>query len=175
MGPMIEKLPELAIAGAGAHRIWIRLEPVRHVTSARRGPHLAEAFDAVALTGVDFNGSHDDGLARFEARVYAPPGFEDSDRDRCVLANFEFHHVVLNSAQSGRMDFTGVLVGALAYRQEVYDRIASGTPLLEVPEILDQWKESVRYLPVPHPELQQFLGWRARIIMAPLHESDQDN
>ncbi len=172
---MTDQMPELAITGAGAHRIWIRLEPVRHVTSARRGPHLAEAFDAVALTGADFNGSHDDGLARFEARVYAPPGVEDSDRDRCLLASFEFHHVVLNAAHGGRMDFTGVLVAAQAYRQDVYDRITAGTPLLEIPETLDQWKESVRYLPLPHPELQQFLGWRARVILAPLNESDSDN
>jgi hypothetical protein len=172
---MTEKLPELAIAGAGAHRIWIRLEPVRHLASARRGTRLAEAFDAVALTGADFNGSHDNGLARFEARVYAPPGFEDPDRDRCLLASFEFHHVVLNHAQSGRMDFTGVLVGVNAYRQDVYDRIAGGTPLLDVPEVLDQWQEAVRYLPLPHPELQQFLGWRARIILAPLNENDQEN
>jgi hypothetical protein len=172
---MTGRIPELVIAGAGAHRIWIRLEPVRHVASARRGAYLVEAFDALALTGADFNGSHDDGLARFEARVYAPPGFEDSDRDRCLLASFEFHHVVLNHAQSGRMDFTGVLVGAQAYRQDVYDRIAADTPLLEIPEILDQWKESVRYLPSPHPELQSFLGWRARIILAPLNESDQEN
>lgn len=168
-------VPELTITGAGAHRIWIRLEPVRHISSARRGPHLVQAFDAVALAGADFNGSHDEGLARFEARVYAPPGFEDSDRDRCMLASFEFHHVVLNHAQSGRMDFTGVLVGANAYRQGVYDRSAAGTPLLEIPEILDQWKESVRYLPLPHPELQSFLGWRARITVAPLHESDQES
>jgi hypothetical protein len=171
----VTDVPELAITGAGAHRIWIRLEPVRHLPSARRGAHLVQAFDAVALTGADFNGSHDDGLARFEARVYAPQGFEDSDRDRCMLASFEFHHVVLNHAQSGRMDFTGVLVGAQAYTQDVYDRITAGTPLLEVPEILDQWKESVRYLPLPHPELQQFLGWRARVILAPLNEADQDN
>jgi hypothetical protein len=172
---MTENLPELAITGAGAHRIWIRLEPVRHLQSARRGPHLAEAFDAVALTGADFNGSHDDGFARFEARVYAPPGFEDSDRHRCTLARFELHHVVLNNARGDRMDFTGVLVGAEAYRQDVYDRIAAGTPLLEVPEVLDQWKEAVRYLPLPHPELQQFLGWRARVILAPLNENDQEN
>jgi hypothetical protein len=172
---MTEKLPELAITGAGAHRIWIRLEPVRHVLTARRGAHLVQAFDAVALTGADFNGSHDDGLARFEARVYAPPGFEDSDRDRCMLASFEFHHVVLNHAQSGRMDFTGVLVGAGAYTQDVYERISGGTALLDIPEILDQWKESVRYLPRPHPELQSFLGWRARITVAPLRESDQEN
>lgn len=169
------EVPELAITGAGAHRIWIRLEPVRHILSARRGPHLAEAFNAVALTGADFNGSHDEGLARFEARAYAPPGFEDSDRDRCILAAFEFHHVVLNHAQSGRMDFTGVLVGANAYRQDVYDRITAGTMLPDIPEVLDQWQESVRYLPLPHPELQQFLGWRARVIVAPLNESDQDN
>jgi hypothetical protein len=172
---MTSQIPELAISGAGAHRIWVRLEPVRHVPSARRGAHLAQAFDAVALTGADFNGSHDEGLARFEARVYAPPGFEDTDRWRCLLASFEFHHVVLNHAQSGRMDFTGVLVAANAYPQDVYDRIASGTPLLEVHEILDQWKESVRYLPVPHPDLQAYLGWRARIILDPLNEADQDN
>lgn len=168
-------LPELSITGAGAHRIWIRLEPVRHVPSARRGAHLVQAFDAVALTGADFNGSHDDGLARFEARVYAPPGFEDDDRDRCILASFEFHHVVLNHAQSGRMDFSGVLVGAAAYPQNVYERITAGAPLLEIPEILDQWGESVRYQPLPHQELQPFLGWRAKIVVAPLNECDQEN
>jgi hypothetical protein len=172
---MTGRVPELAVSGAGAHRIWIRLEPVRHVPSARRGAHLAQAFDAVALTGADFNGSHENGLARFEARVYAPPGFEDSDRDRCMLANFELHHVVLNHAQSGRMDFTGVLTGANAYRQDVYDRIAAGTPLREIPEILDQWGEGVRYLPLPHPELEQFLGWRAQVILAPVYENDQEN
>lgn len=175
MGPMTETLPELTISGAGAHRIWIRLEPVSHIPSARRRGHLATAFEAVALTGADFNGDHDRGLSRFEARLYAPPGFEDSDRDRCILANFEIHHVVLDGAHGGRMDFTGVLVSALAYPQEVYDRIAGGTPLLEIPEILGHWGDDVRYLPVPHPELEQFLGWRAKIIVAPLNERDQEN
>lgn len=172
---MTEKLPELAVTGAGAHRIWVRLEPVRHVPSSRSGHRLEEAFDAVALTGADFNGSHDNGLARFEARVYAPPGFEDADRHRCMLASFEFHHVVLNHAQSGRMDFTGVLVGAQAYAQDVYDRAAAGTPLLEIPELRGRWDDEVRYLPAPLAYLQPLLGWRARIIVAPLSEADQEN
>lgn len=172
---MTEQPTALAITGSGAHRIWIRLEPVRHVPSARRGAHLVSAFDAVELTGADFNGSHDDGLARFEARVYAPPGFEDADRDRCLLASFEFHHVVLSHSQSGRMDFTGVLVGALAYPQDVYDRIAAGTPLPEIPELRGRWDDEIRYLPAPLAYLQPLLGWRARIVLAPLHENDQEN
>lgn len=165
----------LTIAGAGAHRIWVRLEPVSHVPSARRGAHWARAFDAVELTGADFNGGHDGGLSRFEARLYAPPGFEDDDGDRCLLANFGFHHIILDSSQGGRMDFTGVLVNAQAYTQDVYDRIAAGAPLLEVPEALDQWGTSVRYQPPAHEDLQQYLGWRARIVVAPLHEQDQEN
>ena len=169
------QIPELTIVGAGAHRIWIRLEPVSHVASARRGDHLVQAFDAVALTGADFNGSHNDGLARFRARVYAPPGFEDADRDRCLLADFEFHHVVLNHAQNGRMDFSGVLVGASAYTQDVYDRITAGTPLLEIPELRGRWDDEIRYLPGPLAYMQPLLGWRARIIVAPLKESDQEN
>ena len=175
MGTMTETLPELAVTGAGAHRIWIRLEPVSHVPSAHRGHHLEKAFDAVALTGADFNGSHDDGQARFRVRLYAPPGFEDADRDRCLLADFEFHHVVLNHAQSGRMDFTGVLVGALAYTQDVYDRIAAGTPLLEIPELRGRWDDEIRYLPAPLAYLQPLLGWRARIVLAPLNDRDQEN
>ena len=167
--------PELAITGAGAHRIWIRLEPVSHVPSAYSRGHLAPAFDAVALTGADFNGDHADGLSRFQARLYAPPGFEDADRDRCLLADFEFHHVVLNAAQSGRMDFTGVLVGANAYPQDVYDRIAAGTPLPEVPELRGRWDDEIRYRPAPHQELERLLGWRAKIILAPLNNRDQEN
>jgi hypothetical protein len=61
------------------------------------------------------------------AAAMSRSGFEYPDRSRCLLANFEFHHVVLNNAQSGRIDFTGVLVGAVAYRQDVYDRIAADT------------------------------------------------
>lgn len=175
MWPMTETLPELTIAGAGAHRIWVRLEPVSHVPSGSPRGHMPRPFDAVALTGADFNGDHADGLARFEARLYAPPGFVDADRDRCLLASFGFHHVVLNNSQSGRMDFSGVLVSALAYSQEVYDRISAGTPLLEVPEILDQWGDDVRYLPHAHVGLHPFLGWRAKIIIAPLNEADQEN
>lgn len=172
---MTEALPELSISGTGAHRIWIRLEPVPHVPSAHQRGRYAEAFDAVALTGADFNGDHDNGLSRFRVRLYAPPGIEDADRDRCILADFEFHHVVLNNAQSGRMDFTGVLVGAQAYTQEVYDRIATGTPLLEIPELRGRWDDEIRYLPGPLAYLQPLLGWRARIILAPLNDRDQED
>jgi hypothetical protein len=172
---MTEKLPELAIAGAGAHRIWVRLEPVPYAWPKRRGGPLPTAFDAVALTGADFNGSHDNGLSSFRARVYAPQGFEDADRDRCLLADFEFHHIVLDGSHGGRMDFTGVLVGAHAYPQEVYDRIAAGSPLLEIPALRGRWEDEIRYLPTPHPDLDQFLGWRAKIVIAPLRDSDQEN
>lgn len=168
-------LPELTIAGSGAHRIWIRLEPVPHVRSGHPRGRWQDAFQAVALTGADFNGDHHHGLARFEAKVYAPPGFEDSDRSRCMLASFEFHHMVLDSARGGGMDFTGVLVGALAYPQEVYDRIASGTPLLEIPELIGRWDDEIKYQPVRNPDLEPFLGWRAKVSIAPLKESDQDN
>ncbi|MET4143980.1 hypothetical protein [Arthrobacter sp. UYCo732] len=166
--------PALTIAGSGSHRIWVRLEPVSHVSSAHPRGGWADAFNAVTLTGADFNGDHDRGLSRFEARVYAPPGFEDSDRDRCMLASFEFHHIVLDHAGGGAMDFTGVLVDALAYPQHVYDRIAAGTLLTEIEEAAGRWPGDIRYQPVPHAELQPFLGWRAKVTVAPLKESHQE-
>lgn len=172
---MTERLPELTITGAGAHRIWIRLEPVPHIPSAHQRGRFAEAFQAVSLTGADFNGDHANGLSRFDAKVYAPPGFMDSDRSRCILASFEFHHMVLGSARGGVMDFTGVLVGALAYPQEVYGRITAGDPLLEIPELRGRWDDEIRYLPTPHPGLEKYLGWRAKIILAPLNVRDQEN
>lgn len=167
-------LPELTISGSGSHRIWIRLEPVTHVPSAHPRGRWAEAFSAIALTGADFNGDHDRGLSRFEARVYAPPGFEDSERDRCMIASFEFHHIVLDHARSGAMDFTGVLVGALAYPQDAYDQMAAGTPLPEIDAAKGRWPGDIRYQPFPHTELQPYLGWRAKIVVAPLRDIDQE-
>lgn len=168
-------LPELTIAGSGSHRIWIRLEPVSHVPSAHPRGGRAEAFSAVALTGADFNGDHDRGLSRFEARVYAPPGLEDSDGSRCMIASFEFHHIVLDHARNGAMDFTGVLVGALAYPQETYNQLAAGTPLTEIDAAKGRWDGDIRYQPFPHTELQPYLGWRAKIAVAPLNDRDQEN
>lgn len=165
-------LPELSIAGDGSHRIWIRLEPVPHVTSGHPRGRRAEAFTAAALTGADLNGDHDRGLSRFEARVFAPPRFEDSDRDRCMLASFEFHHMILDSARNGHLDFTGVLVGALAYPQEAYDALAAGTPLQEIEVAKGRWPGEIRYLPQPHDELQAYLGWRAKVTLAPLKSQD---
>jgi hypothetical protein len=165
-------LPELTIAGDGPHRIWIRLEPVPHVTSPRPRGGWPESFRAVTLNGADFNGDHDRGLSRFEARVYAPPGFEDSDRDRCMLASFEFHHMVLNSARGGARGFTGVLVSALAYPQDSYDRLSAGTPLTEIEEAKGRWPGEIRYQPHRYAELQPFLGWRAKVTVAPLKDRE---
>lgn len=167
--------PELTIAGDGPHLILIRLEPVPHVSSAHTRDGWTEAFSAITLTGADFTGDHDRGLSRFEARVYAPPGFEDSDRDRCMLASFEFHHMVLDSARGGYLDFTGVLVGALAYPQDVYDRLTAGTPLTGIDEARGNWPGEVRYLPHPHAELQSYLGWRAKVTLGPLKTNHKDN
>jgi hypothetical protein len=36
----------LELASAGTHSVWIRLEPVCQLPSARRGAHLVRAFDA---------------------------------------------------------------------------------------------------------------------------------
>lgn len=166
---MTEQTPALAAAGNGAYRICVRLEPVSHVRHGRSWP---EAFTAVTLTGADFNADHDRGLSRFEARIYAPPGFVDSDRDRCMLASFEFHHMVLDSARGGVMDFTGVLVGALAYPQDVYDRLAAGCPLTDIDEARGNWPGEVRYLPHPHAGLQAYLGWRAKVTIAPDRRQD---
>ncbi|QOT19653.1 hypothetical protein HMI59_23870 (plasmid) [Paenarthrobacter sp. YJN-5] len=166
---MTEQPPVLAVTGIGAYRIRVRLEPVPHLRHGRGWP---EAISAATLTGADFNADHDRGLSRFEARIYAPPGFEDSDRDRCTLASFEFHHMVLDSARGGIMDFTGVLVGALAYPQNVYDRLAAGTPLTDIDEARGNWPGDVRYLPHPHTNLERYLGWRAKLTISPLRRQD---
>ncbi|WP_139187291.1 hypothetical protein [Pseudarthrobacter chlorophenolicus] len=162
----------LSLTGPGDYRIWIRLEPVPHLSSAVQRGRWAESFQAVTLKGADFNADHDRGLSRFEARVYAPPGFEDADRHRCMLASFEFQHMILDSARGGVMDFTGVLVSALAYPQEAYDRLTAGTPLTEIEEARGNWPGDVRYLPHPHTDLQAYLGWRAKVTVAPLKNQD---
>lgn len=160
------------IKGPGPYRIHVRLEPVPHVPSHSRTP---EAFDAIDLLGADFKGEHDRGLSRFEARVYAPPGVEDADRDRCMIASFEFHHMVLDYASGGSMHFTGVLVGALAYTPSLYESLASGVPLTELEEARGNWPGDVRYQPPPQASLQSFLGWRAAVTVAPSRSNKEES
>jgi hypothetical protein len=164
--------PVQPIKGPGPYRIHVRLEPVAHVPSRS---HIPEAFDAVDLVGADFKGEHDRGLSRFEARVYAPPGVEDSDRDRCMIANFGFHHMVLDYASGGNMHFTGVLVSALAYTPTLYQSLDSGVPLTELESARGNWPGDVRYLPPPWAYLQPFLGWRAAVTIAPLRSEREEN
>lgn len=160
------------IKGPGPYRIDVRLEPVPHVPSSR---HRPEAFDAAKLLGADFKGEHDRGLSRFEARVYAPPGVEDADRDRCMIANFSFQHMVLGYASGGAMHFTGVLVGALAYTPTLYTSLDSGVPLTELEEARGNWPGDVRYQPPHWAHLQPFLGWRAAVTVAPLGSGREES
>lgn len=165
---MSNLLLDIPNVGSGSYNIRVRLEPVSYLSS----PRLAAGFDAVTLAGGHFRGEYDRGLSRFEARAYAPEGIEDSDRDRCLLACFEFHHMVLDCATGSTLHFTGVLVGALAYSRDTYRQLAAGVALTDLEEPRGNWPGDVRYQPRPFEDLQPYLGWRAKVTVTPMRLDD---
>lgn len=155
----------LVIAGHGVFNVTIDLQEMRHSRSSRRKSSFT-IHRAVTIEGADLDGGLQDGRSMFEVNSYAPVDIVDSDDDRCLLASFDFHSVVLQSTWGGVFTLRGTLGAAEAYPQGVYDLIDAGRELGTMPEFQTPSGE-VRYLPPAYEPLQHYLGWEASIRLVP--------
>lgn len=158
--------PSLDIAGDGFYFAIVDLTPAPHARVDRYGDELEDLRGAVTIDGADLVGSLQAGRGLFELNSYAPPGVVEADGDRCILASIEFHSVQLTSARGGTLYLSGFLGAAEAYRQDVFDRIATGTSLGDIEDLAGD-DGPVRYRPPAYVPLQGYLGWEASIRLVP--------
>lgn len=156
----------LAIVGDGAYFVSIDLIEAPHARLDRYDDEEPDLRGAVTADGSDLSGGLKDGRSIFELNSFAPPGVVESDGDRCILASLEFHSVQMTNARGGIIYLRGFLSAAEAYSQDVFDRIAAGTPLEEICEMASE-HGGIKYRPPKYVPLQDYLGREATIRLVP--------
>jgi hypothetical protein len=159
------KYTPLTVTGDGFYDAYVTLDPEPHMRHPRRN-HYDQLHHAVTLKGADLQGGMIDGRSTFELNSYAPPGVVEDDGDRCIFASLEFGSVIVSSSSGGRLHLSGFLTGAETYPQDVHDRIAAGTPLEQIQELLDDYGD-VRYMPPRYTPLRDYFGWQAAVHLVP--------
>lgn len=156
----------LTLRGTGSYDIGIVVEPPPHLRGHRdTGDDNDERTLLAKLEGGTLTGSSEKGI--FEVNLMAPPGVEDDDGDRIILASFEFHSFHLESAFNGLLYFKGYLSAVEAHSQEIYNSLIwlSETEEFEKIPALTSSDGRLKYLPRALPEAQKFIGWQARVTV----------
>lgn len=163
------KFDELTMSGTGKYDIGITVEPMPHLRGNRvddegyaDGIILLARIKGGLLSGVSRVNS-------YEANLMAPEGVEDYDGSRIILASFEFHSLVLDTAHNGILRFKGFLSSVEAHTQDVYDSLVGLTTPEEFEKIpaLTTVTGGLKYFPPVHKGAQRFIGWQANLTMKP--------
>lgn len=160
---------ELKMFGTGRYDIGITVEPMPHLRGNRsndegyiNGIILLARLKGGTMTGASRVNS-------FEVNLMAPEDVEDYDGSRIILASFEFHSLMLDSAHNGVIRYKGFLSAAEAHTQDVYDSIVG----LKTPEEFEKVTAlttatgRLKYFPPVCEDAQQFIGWQANLTMKP--------
>lgn len=163
------ELDELTMFGTGTYDIGITVEPMPHLRGNRNndGGYYNGLILLARLKGGTLSGSTR--VSSYEANLMAPVDVEDIDGSRIILASFEFHSLVLDSAHNGVMRYKGFLSAAEAHTQDVYDSLVGLTAPEEFEQIpaLTTATGRLKYFPPVYEPAQQFIGWQANITMKP--------
>jgi hypothetical protein len=163
------KFDELKMSGTGSYDIGITLEAMPHLRGNRFDDdgYLDGLLLFARLKGGTINGASR--VNSYELNLMAPSGIEDHDGSRIILASFEFHSLMLDSAHNGTLRYKGFLSAAEAHTQDVYDSLVGLKTLEEFEKIsaLTTATGRLRYLPPVFEPAQQFIGWQANITMKP--------
>lgn len=163
------KFDQLEMSGTGSYDIGITVEPMPHLRGNRTDD---EGYADGIIQLARIKGGTLSGAARvnsYEANLMAPDGVEDYDGSRIVLASFEFHSLMLDSAHNGVLRYKGFLSAAEAHTQDVYDSLVGlKTPEeFEKVEALTTATGRLKYFPPVCESVQRFIGWQANITMKP--------
>lgn len=163
------KFDELTMFGTGKYDIGIAVEPMPHLRGGRGNDEgYVDGITLLArLRGGTMSGATH--VNSYELNLMAPENVEDYDGSRIILASFEFHSLMLDTAHNGVLRFKGFLSSAEAHTQDVYDSLAGLTTPEEF-ETVDALTTStgrLKYFPPVCEAAQQFIGWQANITMKP--------
>lgn len=163
------RFEQLEMSGTGTYDIGITVEPMPHLRGNRVDD---EGYADGIILLARIKGGSLSGASRvnsYEANLMAPEGVEDYDGSRIVLASFEFHSLMLDTAHNGILRFKGFLSAAEAHTQDVYDSIVGLTTPeeFETVDALTTATGRLKYFPPVCEAVQQFIGWQANLTMKP--------
>jgi hypothetical protein len=163
------KFHELKMSGTGNYDIGITVEPMPHLRGNRSNDegYIDGIILLARLKGGTMSGATQ--VNSYELNLMAPVDVEDYDGSRIILASFECHSLMLESAHNGIIRYKGFLSAAEAHTQEVYDSLVGlkTTEEFEKVSALTTATGRLKYFPPVCEGAQQFIGWQANITMKP--------